>query len=130
MNTQEWLTLCIAVGGFLGTIALLILNTKVSAAMSKLETHVTSQLSHIQLSLELKVKGVELEVQKLRTEAAEDRGKLYERVIDQMTKGFLSRETVMSMHKENEIRLEAVDKRITDLTGMIRELQQRIMDIS
>lgn len=99
-NLQEVLTLVIACGGFVGTVALLILNLKVQGAMAELR----------------------LDVANGRTEAARDRAELYEKIMDTMRSTFVSREASDERHQANIKRLDSIDENL-------RTLSQRVTDI-
>ena len=112
ISAQEALTMLIALGGFLGTVALLILNLRVQAAMGEMRSAVTVDMSRLELQME---KG--------RTEAAQDRAALYERIMETMAKTFVNRDASDAMHRENT-------RRWDDLKLEVASLHQRVGDIS
>lgn len=111
VSAQELLTFIIAIGGFLGTIALLILNLRVGAAMSEMKSAVSADMGRL-----------ELQMAHMRTEAAEDRSKLYEKIMETMAKTFVNRDASDAMHRENTNRMD-------HLKEQLAVLSQRVSDI-
>lgn len=101
LSVQEALTLVIALGGFLGTIALLILNLRVQGAMALLR----------------------LEMANMRTDAAVDRANFYEKVMDTMSRSFVSRDAWDTAHVANTRRLDGMDTKLD-------RIDQRVSDIA
>ena len=111
ISAQEILPMVIALGGFIGTIALLVLNLRVQAAMGEMRSAVTVELTR-----------VELQMERARTEAAQDRANLYERIMETMARTFVNRDASDAMHRENSRRLD-------DLKLDVANLNQRVSDI-
>jgi hypothetical protein len=101
LSVQEALTLVIALGGFLGTIALLVLNLRVQGAMALLR----------------------LEMANMRTDAAVDRANFYEKVMDTMSRSFVSRDAWDTAHVANTRRLDGMDTKLD-------RIDQRVSDIA
>jgi len=120
----------VAILSCLGTVALLILNLRVSGAMSELKTDVqesrtefTVQISETKLSLE-----------KMRGDFYQEHTKLYSQIMQAGTTTFMSRDLSLQMHAENvkagrDLK-ELVDERTTELGKRIDELTTRVGDIS
>lgn len=111
-NSQELLTFIIAVGGFLGTILLLVLNLKVGWAMQAMKAEMAHDLGKI-----------EIQVANLRTEAANNKADLYQRVMDNVGRMYAARETQETMHRANTQRLDSIE-------DDVKALAQKIGDIS
>lgn len=108
LSGQEIVTLIIALGGFLGTIALVILNLRVNGAMSELRSAVTEDM-----------KNIELQMAHMRTEAAEDRSMLYEKIMETMAKTFVNRDASDAMHRENSRRLDDLKEDLENLSQKV-----------
>lgn len=108
VSAQEIVTFLIAVGGFLGTLLLLILNLKVSAAINSLRVTVTFDM-----------KNVEIQMAHMRTEAAQDRANLYERIMENMTRTFVNRDASDAMHKANIQRLDSLEENLRMLSERV-----------
>lgn len=104
VSTQEILTFIIAIGGFIGTIALLILNLKSQASMAEMKGIVASDMGKLALQMA-----------QMRTEAAQDRANLYEKIMDTMARTFVNRDASDAMHRENTRRLDDLKQNIEDL---------------
>lgn len=112
VNAQDLLTAIIAVGGFIGTIALLILNLKVQGSMSDMRGEVAVDMSRLQL-----------EMANLRTESANDRANTYEKIMESMGRLYIPREVQNTQHQANIQRLD-------DLADQLKDLSARVGDIS
>lgn len=111
MNAQTALTVVIALGGFAGTILLLILNLKVQAAMGEMRSEVAVDMSKIQV-----------EMATLRADTANDRANTYEKIMENIARLYIPREVQETMHRVNVGRLD-------DLKTEIQHLGQRVSDI-
>ncbi len=119
----------IAAASCVGTILLLILNLKVSGAMSDLKTDLqevrtefSSQLSDAKQSFQLELKSVELSVEKLRGDLYQEHTKLYAQVMDKSNTQYMNRELSLEMHTANMKRFEDIGKRIDDLTTRVGDI--------
>ena len=111
VSSQELLTFIIAIGGFIGTIALLILNLRVQAAMNEMKAVVSTDMGRL-----------ELQMAHMRTEAATDRASLYQQIMETMARTFVNRDASDAMHRENT-------RRMDELKEQIAVLSQRVADI-
>jgi hypothetical protein len=119
----------IAALSFLVTLVLLILNLKVSGAMSELKTDLqevrtefSSELSAAKQSFQTELKSVELSVEKLRGDLYQEHAKLYGQVMDKSNTQYMNRELSLEMHTANMKRFEDIGKRIDDLTTRVGDI--------
>lgn len=112
MTLQLLFTAIIAIGGFMGTIALLVLNLRVNGAMGELRTEVTAEMGKLQV-----------EMANMRADTANDRANAFERVTENMSRMYLSRETQLAMHEAN-------GKRLDNIENELKLLAVRVGDIS
>jgi len=108
----------VAPAGFVLTIALLILNLKVSGAMSDMKTALQS--SRTEFSAQLS--DVKISVEKLRGDLYQEHAKLYAQVMEKGNAQYMGRELSLQMHTENLERLKELGKRIDDLTTRVGDI--------
>ena len=108
MTITEILTVVIAVGGCVSSLALLVLNLRVQTAMAELRVDVAN----------------------FRTESATDRADLYQKIMENMARFYISREVQEAMHKANLARLDAQDRRLQEIDEDVKALAQKVGDIS
>jgi hypothetical protein len=111
VNAQEVLTAMIAAGGFIGTIALLVLNLSLRANMGEMRSEMAVDLGKMQVQMA-----------DLRAESASDRATAYEKIMDNMSRLYISREAQQAMHDSN-VRI------LQDMRHEIQSLSQRVTDI-
>jgi hypothetical protein len=112
VTPQEILTAVIAAGGFIGTLALLVLNLSLRAGMGEMRSEIAVDMGKIQVQMA-----------DLRAESATDRATAYEKIMDNMSRLYISREAQQAMHDSNvrilqDMRheLQALSQRVTDIT--------------
>lgn len=108
----------IAAGGCVGTALLLILNLRVQAALGEIRTEAAKSAGGMAIDL----KNVELQMAHLRTEAAEDRARLYEKIMNNMDRTFMNKDAGLEMHKQNTIRLDSIDRTLTELSKRVDDI--------
>lgn len=111
MTLAEVLGIIITVGGGIATTALFILNLKVGWAMQAMKAEMARDLGKI-----------ELQVANLRTESAITAGGLYERIMENLSKVYATRDAQEAMHKANTARLDAIEEDMRQLTTKVGDI--------
>jgi hypothetical protein len=108
----------IAALSFIGTLALLILNLRVSGAMSdlKIEVQATRTEFTVQIS------DTKLSIEKLRGDFYQEQTKLYSQIMTTGSTTYMSRDLSLQMHAQNVKSLEDLGKRIDDLTTRVGDI--------
>lgn len=95
LTIPEILSFVMAFLGFLGTVSMLIMNLRVTSAMSELKASFTADLSKVQL------------------EVAHTRGEFVSELFTKLREGgFITVRESERMHEENRSRLGAIEERI------------------
>lgn len=115
----EWIAIGLTAVSLLGTMAVLVLNLKVSAAIANLRSDTTATISSLKSDVARDLGHIELEVAKSRTDAANDRAAFEDKILTKMTNMFANRETSEIMHRSNTTRLEAIERRLETIDARL-----------
>jgi len=122
VTTGDVIAVVLAFLGFIGTTSMLIMNLKVSSALSELKGSFEKELAKVELRIESArsessrgTTGVQLELANLRTKLAEELSNMYNQVMRNMENTYMNRQTSITMHEANQKRLDLIERRLTSM---------------
>lgn len=104
LTGPEILSLLLACLGMLSSVGMLVMNLRVTSAMSELKSGFTVDLSK-----------VELQIANLRADFAKEQAEMYRQVTTNLSTMYMNRKESEQMHLANSQRLDRIDSELRSL---------------